>query len=145
MKSNRTKITAAQTQSNATLTFTPLWGHVLQRKCACGGVPGLDGKCAECRQKRLSLQRRSTNHAEPSTVPPIVHEVLRSPGQPLDPAARTLMEPRFGHDFSRVRVHADAAAHESARAVGALAYTVGKTSSLERDGTYLNPQQAGAC
>jgi hypothetical protein len=35
------------------------------------------------------------------------------------------MEPRFGHDFSRVRVHTDARAAESARAVNARAYTVG--------------------
>ncbi|MEA1865829.1 MAG: DUF4157 domain-containing protein [Euryarchaeota archaeon] len=59
------------------------------------------------------------------TVPPIVHEVLRSPGQPLGPETRTFMESRFGHDFSRVRVHTDARAAESARAVNALAYTVG--------------------
>jgi len=36
------------------------------------------------------------------------------------------MEPRFGHDFSHVRVHADEQAAESARAVNALAYTVGR-------------------
>ena len=36
------------------------------------------------------------------------------------------MEPRFGHDFSRVRVHADTRAAESARAVKARAYTVGR-------------------
>jgi outer membrane protein OmpA-like peptidoglycan-associated protein len=36
-------------------------------------------------------------------MPPVVHEVLRSPGQPLDPHTRAFMEPRFGHDFSRVR------------------------------------------
>jgi hypothetical protein len=58
-------------------------------------------------------------------VPPIVHDVLRSPGQPLEAATRADMEPRFGHDFSRVRVHTDARAAESARAVNALAYTVG--------------------
>jgi hypothetical protein len=58
-------------------------------------------------------------------APPIVHEVLRSPGQPLDAATRAFMEPRFGHDFGKVRVHADAKAGESARAVNALAYTVG--------------------
>ncbi|MGB9632210.1 MAG: DUF4157 domain-containing protein [Chloroflexaceae bacterium] len=59
-------------------------------------------------------------------MPPIVHEVLRSPGQPLDAETRAFMEPRFGHDFSRVRVHTDARAAESARAVNALAYTVGR-------------------
>jgi hypothetical protein len=36
------------------------------------------------------------------------------------------MEPRFGHDFSKIRVHTDATASESAEAVGALAYTVGR-------------------
>ncbi len=41
-------------------------------------------------------------------VPPIVHDVLRSPGQPLEPAARTFMESRFGHDFSKVQVRTDA-------------------------------------
>jgi hypothetical protein len=59
-------------------------------------------------------------------VPPIVHEVLSSPGQPLDVQTRAFMEPRFGHDFSRVRVHTHTKAAESARAVNALAYTVGR-------------------
>ena len=59
-------------------------------------------------------------------VPAIVHDVLRSPGQPLDGDTRAAMEPRFGHDLSRVRVHADARAAESARAVRARAYTVGR-------------------
>ncbi len=61
-----------------------------------------------------------------ATVPPIVHDVLHSPGQPLDPATRVFMEPRFGHDFSQVRVHMDARAAESARAVKAAAYMVGR-------------------
>jgi outer membrane protein OmpA-like peptidoglycan-associated protein len=74
----------------------------------------------------MQLQRRDTTQVEPTTMPPIVHEVLRSPGQPLDPATRTYMEPRFGYDFSQVRVHNDARAAESARAVDALAYTVGR-------------------
>lgn len=72
------------------------------------------------------LQRSSTDHARAATVPPIVHEVLRSPGQPLDSATREFMEPRFGHDFSRVRVHTDAKAAESARVIGARAYTAGQ-------------------
>jgi hypothetical protein len=59
-------------------------------------------------------------------VPPIVHEALRSPGQPLDGKTRAFFEPRFGHDFSHVRVHTGAQAAESAQAVNALAYTVGR-------------------
>jgi Domain of unknown function (DUF4157) len=60
-----------------------------------------------------------------SSVPAIVHEVLRAPGQPLDFQTRGFMEGRFGHDFSKVRIHADGKAGASARAVDSLAYTVG--------------------
>jgi hypothetical protein len=55
-----------------------------------------------------------------------VHQVLRSPGQPLDYATRAYFEPRFEEDFSPVRVHSDAQANESAHSVNALAYTVGQ-------------------
>ena len=85
------------------------------------------GECAECRKKRnIGLQRADVNASPVNGVPPIVHEVLRSPGQLLDAQTRAFMEPRFGHDFSGVRVHTDAKAAESARAVNALAYTVGR-------------------
>ena len=58
-------------------------------------------------------------------APPMVHEVLRSPGQPLDAAARAFFEPRFSHSFEQVRIHTDPAAAASAREVSALAYTRG--------------------
>ena len=74
------------------------------------------------------LQRRTAHRmaTRPVGVPLIVHDVLRSPGQPLDPATRAFMEPRFGHDFSKVRVHADARAAQSAQAINARAYTAGR-------------------
>ncbi|HEY7126521.1 MAG TPA: DUF4157 domain-containing protein [Ktedonobacterales bacterium] len=71
-------------------------------------------------------QRRLSEGTELPIAPSLVHEVLRSPGQPLDKGTRAVMEPRFGHDFSQVRVHTDAQAAESAQAVNALAYTVGR-------------------
>jgi hypothetical protein len=117
----RTPLRPSPTPSSS---FIPARDGSLQRRCACGGNPGPDGECAGCRRKRL--HRRATSQAAPATVPPIVNEVLQSPGQPLDTATREFMEPRFGHDFSKVRVHADARAAESARAVNALAYTVGR-------------------
>ncbi len=58
-----------------------------------------------CRKKKPRLQRAAAGPAR-ETVPPIVHEVLRSPGQPLDAATREFMEPRFSHDFSTVQTHA---------------------------------------
>jgi hypothetical protein len=95
---------------------------LLQRKCASDRTPGMDGECAACRKQRL--QHKSAGQTEPSSVSPIVRDVLRSPGQPLDAETRAFMEPRFGHDFGAVRIHSDTRAAESARAVDALAYTV---------------------
>jgi hypothetical protein len=104
----------------------------LRSACPCGG------KCPNCRKEQPGQEQPSHGHGRlrakrvqagdmgQITAPPIVHEVLASPGQPLDPAARGFMEPRFGHDFSQVRVHADAKAAESASALKASAYTVGR-------------------
>jgi outer membrane protein OmpA-like peptidoglycan-associated protein len=58
-------------------------------------------------------------------APASVDSVLSSPGSPLEPGLQQDMEQRFGHDFSRVRIHTDAAAARSARDVNANAYTVG--------------------
>lgn len=58
-------------------------------------------------------------------MPPTVRDVLRSAGRPIDPHTRAVVESRFGRDFSRVRIHADADAARSARALRARAYTVG--------------------
>lgn len=115
---------ATQTHQQ-TKAAQPSISGILQRKCACGQHTIAGSECAECRKKRMSLQRRTTNQTEPATVPPIVHEVLRSPGQPLGSDVREFIEPRFGHDLSRVRVHTDAKAAQSARAVNSRAYTVG--------------------
>ncbi len=73
------------------------------------------------------MQPKSTHAGESggATAPPIAPNALRSTGQPLDPATRAFMEPRFGQDFGQVRVHADTNAAASAAAIGARAYTVG--------------------
>lgn len=84
-------------------------------------------KCHACAAKDDELQRKATDAAPAaSSVSGSVHAVLRSPGRPLDTAARRFMEPRFGHDFSQVRVHTDASAVRSAAEVNARAYTVGR-------------------
>jgi peptidoglycan/xylan/chitin deacetylase (PgdA/CDA1 family) len=124
-------------------------GILLQRKCACGGASGPSDECETCREKKL--QRRSENldlssirhpPSSVSEVPPIVQEVLRSPGQELNVETRAFMEPRFGHDFSGVRVHTDVVAAESARQLKALAYTVGRNIVFE-NGRYRPETLAG--
>jgi hypothetical protein len=82
-------------------------------------------KCAACQEEEEKTLRRKENGAEAGAAPRSVHEVLRAPGRSLDASTRAWMEPRFGHDFSNVRVHTGSAAAQSARDVNALAYTVG--------------------
>ena len=98
----------------------------LERACPCGG------ECPKCQtsqpnQEHERLQTKPVQASDTGQIaaPPIVREVLAIPGQPLDPATRGFMEPRFGNDFSTVRVHSDATAEQSARDVSAHAYTVG--------------------
>jgi hypothetical protein len=154
-------------------SFRSAASGTLQRKCACGSG-GSSGDCEACKKKTL---QRSASGQGPQFAPAIVHDVLRSPGQPLAAETRRFFEPLFGHDFAKVRVggggpgpaeglkvnqpgdrfeleaertaqrvmrapaparslagpslegvriHNDARASESARSVGALAYTVGQ-------------------
>ena len=95
--------------------------------CSCGGT------CPRCqaeqqRAARGIVQRMRTGlgDARETAVPPIVDQALRSPARALDPQASTFFGPRFGHDFAGVRVHDDATAANSARALNARAYTVGR-------------------
>jgi hypothetical protein len=106
--------------------FTSTPGNVLQRKCACGGNFGASGECEACRCKKMLIQRQAQDSMTPQGVPQVVHDVLRASGRPLDAEARSYMESRFGHDFSRVRVHTDASAARAAGSIGASAYTVGQ-------------------
>lgn len=109
---------------------------VLQRKCACGG------ECDNCKAKRLSLDRHATGSRQPATVPPTVRETVGAAARPLDPAIRTFMEPRFGYDFSAVRLHTDDRAARSARDVNALAYTTGNHIAFAK-GSYAPESGAG--
>lgn len=74
------------------------------------------------------VQRRASGESAAglAEAPPIVHEVLNSPGQPLDTTTRAFFEPRFDHDFSHVRVHTDSHAANSAHSINALAYAAGR-------------------
>jgi hypothetical protein len=59
-------------------------------------------------------------------APGIVERLLQSGGRPLDQETRAFFEPRFGQDFSSVRIHTGGNAADSARSIDALAYTAGR-------------------
>ncbi len=96
----------------------------IRRTCACHGS-GVVGKCATCAAED-ELQRSSKADAGKSEVAPgIVHQVLRSSGQPLDESTRSLMASRFGNDFRQVRVSSDDNSAQAADAIQARAFTWG--------------------
>lgn len=107
-------------------------------------APQVQRQCIECEARELDVQRqvadeedeedeeliqlqRSSSAEAGVTAPSVVHQALSSPGQPLDAATRAYMEPRFGADFSQVRVHTNAQAAESAQSIHAMAYTAGNS------------------
>jgi hypothetical protein len=74
---------------------------------------------------------------------PMIRSVRRSAGRPLDPAIQSSMESRFGHDFSRVRVHTDSTAAATARVFNARAFTVGHDIAFGAD-QYAPQSRTGA-
>jgi hypothetical protein len=77
-------------------------------------------------KKVLHPKLASAGDGATAEAPPIVHDVLGAPGRPLDPDTAAVMGDRFGTDFTDVRIHTDGRAAESAAAVNAHAYTVGR-------------------
>lgn len=135
------KSEAAPTKTPTPARFSSSRSVLLQRKCACGGDGGAGAGCETCQKKEAEeqkkvqeqkkpheqkLQKSASSPSRTASAPPIVNQVLNSPGRALDAPTRSHMEPRFGRDFSGVRVHTDSRAAESARAVDAHAYTVGQ-------------------
>ncbi len=110
----------------------PVSTFALLQRCAapgCGcGSGGHDEEEKARKQPARSghLQRAARGGGVPDEAPWVVQDTLRQPGQPLDAATQAVFAEWLGHDFSGVRVHADAAAAASANAVQALAYTVGQ-------------------
>jgi uncharacterized protein DUF4157 len=98
----------------------------VQRTCACGGT------CDDCQEDEAKSVQRATEMPASSAAaslpqaPPVVEDVLRCRGEPLDSSTLAFMETRFGHDFAPIRVHHDRKASGSARAIDARAYTVGE-------------------
>ena len=107
-------------------------------------VGGVQRQCAACREDEEKLSRKPSGNGaavDGGEAPPVVHEVLRSPGEPLAPVTRAFFEPRFGANLGSIRVHT----HEPGRspeAVSAIAYTVGN-HIVFADGQYAPGTTAG--
>jgi hypothetical protein len=115
----------------------------VQRKCECGSGAAT-GQCEACSQKEeeQKVQRKAASNSAPPFAPPIVHEVLNSAGRLLDQDSREFFESKLGTDLRGVRIHHDEAAAQSARAVGARAYTMGNHIAFA-DGEFAPQTSSG--
>lgn len=113
--------------------------HVLQGT-ALGAPLGIHHSALTAVGPRLSRRATSGRTMTPSSVPDSVHSALRSGGAPLPAGVAGPLGERFGHDFSQITIHQGSAAIRSARAVNALAYTVGSHIVFDQD--QFNPYSA---
>ncbi|MGH8563234.1 MAG: eCIS core domain-containing protein [Gammaproteobacteria bacterium] len=108
-------------------------GEAVKRKCAaCASGKSLCPKCApeeeQLHRKPLLPRTKTSAGQAPQLTSQLSAQIsaLRGSGRPLPPSARAFFEPRFGADFTGVRVHTDGRAAQLARAVNARAFTLGR-------------------
>jgi hypothetical protein len=110
----------------------PIETAIIQRKCAACAGAEKEGSDCHCDEENPVRRRADAAHAGHDGSQPVGTAAasrirgLQGSGAPLPQAALDQFEPRFGHDFSTVRVHTGGAAAESARELGAQAYTLGQ-------------------
>ena len=102
--------------------------EILQTKPLVDQITPLVQRQVEEEDEEEMLQAKSREDAT-SEVPNDLEShinAIKGGGRPMAESERAYFEPRFGYDFSQVRVHTDAQAAESARGLNARAYTVGQ-------------------
>ena len=106
--------------------------------------PAIQRKCASCEDEEKHIHTKRATPAVPDTsldTSAAVHAAAGG-GAPLSHDVRSYFEPRFGRDFSQVRVHTDGAAANAARSVQARAYTLGR-DIVFGSGAYAPASSAG--
>ncbi|MFI1418417.1 DUF4157 domain-containing protein [Streptomyces sp. NPDC020731] len=125
---SRTQARTASPAERAALTGGP----------SPAGMPALQRAVGNAVVARMVEEERHEHSADCGHGAPVqrsaVHDVLSTPGRPLQPALRTEMEARLGESFHDVQVHTGPEAAASADSVGARAYTSGSHVVLGRSG-----------
>src|SRR5688572_16546466 len=90
-------------------------------------MAGIQRKCAHCEDEEKSMQRKETGGAKTKAGDGLENYIdnLQTGGQTMPEEVRNFYEPRFGYDFSTVKLHTDSVAAKSAQSDHALAYTSG--------------------
>jgi len=95
---------------------------------ASSSVSQIHRKCSSCSMKEdeeLKIHRKTQSSSVFEVSDETTNKINTSQGRPLDSSTKSFMEPRFGYDFSKVRIHNDSKANELADSVNARAFTTG--------------------
>jgi hypothetical protein len=103
-------------------TWIPGHTQNIQRRCS-GCIKGTKSRKEE---EIKVIQAKEAPGSTPEPVNESHINATRSGGQPLPESVRSFYEPRFGADFSQVRVHTGSQAAETAKSINAKAFTVGQ-------------------
>jgi Domain of unknown function (DUF4157) len=83
----------------------------------------------ETQEEEEEILQTKNKTSQVSTVTPSIHNGIsrlrQSSGTALPTSTRAFLEPRFGHDFSHVKIHTSPQAADLSRSVNARAFTVG--------------------
>jgi len=86
------------------------------------------------KREELKISRKSKSSSNLEASDEISNEISHTgSGKPLDNTTKQFMEPKFGHDFSSVKIHDDSKSNELARAVNARAFTKGNDVFLGKN------------
>jgi len=114
--------------------------HAAPSVTSTATIPGVQRMCAECEEedkketRNASVQRKERTADVPTVTPGVaanIQAMCGAGGRALPSATREFFEPRFGADFSGVRVHTDERASATASSIGAKAFTVGKDIAFD--------------
>lgn len=107
-------------------------------------VSSVQRKADKDEKKKEKVHRKENSIGDVQGSPQLDNYVdsLGSSGQPLSESSRQFFEPRFGHDFSNVKVHTDSVAAKSAQSINALAYTTG-SNIVFNQGQYSPQTETG--
>jgi hypothetical protein len=88
--------------------------------------PQIQRMCSACDEEELHRRSNEKEESAPEVSPEAQSHIatLNGGGEPLPARVRAFFEPRFGHDFSQVRIHRGARASETAQALNARAFTL---------------------
>jgi len=102
--------------------------EILQTKPLVDQITPLVQRQVEEEEEEEMLQAKSTEDATSEVSNGLESQInaIKGGGWPLAESERAYFEPRFGVDFSRVRVHTNSQAAKSARVLNARAFTTGR-------------------